>query len=159
MIDTMLSCINRITKARCVTSLPSIPCTRPRTISGKWSGNKSPTWLSWWMRKRKRNRYFLSIVSTSLCTIVGIMKEIIGIFLNISLLLSMVGSLLTSSFIILQCYPFQSSVFLNAPSRKLSWHFSYTEKCYHFLGLTFDLITHRYKLQFKFKSNNSVRLI
>ena len=29
----------------------------------------------------------------------------------------------------------------------------------HFLGLTFDLITHLYKLQFKFKSNNSVRLI
>ena len=64
MSDTMLSYINRITKARRVTSLPSIPCTRPRTISGKWSGNKSPTWLSWWTRKRKRNRYFLSIAIT-----------------------------------------------------------------------------------------------
>lgn len=159
MSDTMLSCINRITKARRVTSLPSIPCTRPRTISGKWSGNKSPTWLSWWMRKRKRNRYFLSIVITSLCKIVGIMKEIIGIFLNISLLLNTVESLLSTSFIILQCYSFRSSVFLSAPSRKFLGIFLTRHSVILFSGLTFDLSTPFYKLQFKFESINSVQLI
>ena len=77
-----------------------------------------------WGRERETGTFF-QLLSLFLCTIVGIMimKEIIGIFLNISLLLSMVGSLLSTS---LLCYPFQSSVFLNAPSRKLSWHLSYS---------------------------------